>query len=591
MTTTGFMKRLLKEQPTRLLLVVATLAIAGLLEGGGIALLVPLLQLVSAQNSDQAAVGKLGILTTKVLALAGLTFSLGNVLALIFFIALVLQLVTLLQQRLSFRYQYLFEAALRERLYKAIFSAQWSFFIKQKSGNMTNALTTEVGRAGSAFYLLNQILAAVIVTVVYIGLAFRISWQMAASASFFGAAVMLALQSQISRAHREGQDVTYANRDLQSEAIEQISGAKLVKGCAVEEATIGRFRKNLRALAEAQFRTNYNGARLKAVHELTITGLLCFGIYMAVTALKMPIATLIVFLIIFYRLAPRLSNVQTFRRGLISCLPAFDQIDSLIEQAEALKEGGGTYKISKLGDGIVLKDVDFAYNPGHPVIKRLNLSIPKGKTVAFVGTSGAGKSTLVDLIMGLIQPISGSVLVDGRPLVEHDLKSWRRLIGYVAQDAVLFHASVKANISWTVPEASLKDVEAAAEAAYASDFIERFPEGFDTIVGDRGLRLSGGQKQRLALAAALIRKPEILILDEATSALDAESEQKIQTAIESLAQSEMTIIVVTHRLATVKNADIIYVVEEGELIEEGNWDSLVEEKGRFQKLKHLQALD
>lgn len=590
MSISTFFKRLLVEQPKRLLAVLAALVFAGLLEGSSIALFIPLLQMIQA-GGETTEPGRIGRAIQTFLSWWGLPLTLGSVLVLIFLAVFTLQLALMLEEKLFLRSQYRFEASLRQRLYQAMFAAEWPFFTKQKAGDINNALTLEVSRAGQAFFLLHSILATAIVAGTYVFLAVVISWRMALSAGVVGLVAGLLLQRLINRAKDEGEEITQANVDVQSEAIEQVAGAKLVKGCAVEESTVDRFGRYVDTLAEIQFRTTFENVKLKTIHEVVVVGLLCVGIYMAVASLKMPIATLIVFLIIFYRLAPRLSNLQRARHNLKLCIPGLERIDALTAEAASMREKGGAREVGALTQGVRLNNVDFAYTAGHEVVRGLNLTIPKGKTVAIVGSSGAGKSTVVDLVLGLLKPTAGEVFLDDLPLHSYDLKSWRRRLGYVAQDTVLFHDTVRANIGWMAPGATEADIKAAAEAAYAREFIDGLPEGFDTIVGDRGVRLSGGQRQRLALARALVRKPDILILDEATSALDAESEQKIQRAVEELSQSAMTIVIVTHRLATVKNADIIYVLENGELIEEGNWETLAKGQGRFQKLKHLQALD
>jgi ATP-binding cassette subfamily C protein len=208
-----------------------------------------------------------------------------------------------------------------------------------------------------------------------------------------------------------------------------------------------------------------------------------------------------------------------------------------------------------------------------------------------VGPSGAGKSTLADLILGLIAPVRGRILVDERPLTPDRIPAWREHVGYVAQETFLFHDTVRANLQWARPGASDAAIRAALAAAAATEMVDRLPRGLDTVLGDRGERLSGGERQRLALARALLRQPALLVLDEATSHLDSENERRIQAAIEQL-HRHVTILVITHRLSTVRLADVIHVVEDGRIVESGDWDSLLSrEKGRFRALCLAQGLD
>ena len=587
----SFFAQLLKEQPLRVVTLIFFNFGASFFEGSSVALFIPLLQMIDSHGRKSADIGRIGRFIQQILALFGLPMTLRNTLMFLFVVVLGLRLIILMQQRLLNLYQFQYEQSLRERLYRAIFSAEWTFFVRQKTGDITNALTAEIHRAADGYFLLFTGIAIGFAIIVYTILAFVISWPMALGATFIGVVVSSGLTWIIRRASKEGAQITQANSDLQSEITEQIGGAKFVKGCAVEGQTVGRFSEIVGRLAEVQARSAFSGAKLTAIYETAVVGVLCVGIYFAVERLRMPIASLIVFLVIFYRLAPRLSNFQSLRRQLMVDLPGVDRVEHVIAEATSFKERRGELPIAKLASGIVLKQVGFAYQPGHPVIKELDLTVSKGRTVAIVGSSGAGKSTVIDLIMGLVNPGSGSIEVDGSPLAEYDMTAWRSLIGYVAQETILFHASVRDNISWAAPGATEADIREASAAANALEFIERMPQGFDTVVGDRGMRLSGGQRQRLALARALVRKPEILILDEATSALDAEAEQKVQQAVETLAVSDMTMIIVTHRLATVKKADLIFVLEDGRLVEKGTWFDLEQASGRFLSLKKLQALD
>jgi len=270
--------------------------------------------------------------------------------------------------------------------------------------------------------------------------------------------------------------------------------------------------------------------------------------------------------------------------------PAYWAVAEDVAEARAAAEiDKGTGEApAVLVQGLVLQDVTFSYTGRAPVISKLSLEIPANKTTAFVGGSGTGKSTVLDLILRLLQPDSGEILVDGRPLSSIGLKDWRRRVGYVAQETVLFHDTVLANITWARPDATREQVERAARLAHAHEFISRLPNGYDTLVGQRGAQLSGGERQRIALARALVTEPQLLVLDEATSNLDAESERTVQNAIDSL-RSTMTILVVAHRLATVRHADVIYVLEGGRIAESGSWEELQSRGGRLAELWALQS--
>ncbi len=245
----------------------------------------------------------------------------------------------------------------------------------------------------------------------------------------------------------------------------------------------------------------------------------------------------------------------------------------------------------ELRDSIRFDEVRFAYDEAgrHPAVCGLDLSIETGKTTAIVGPSGAGKCTVADLVIGLIRPNQGRVLLDERPLSAERLKPWREQIGYVAQDTFLFNDTVRANLLWARPEAGEEEVWQALELAAANGFVSELPEGLETVLGDRGVRLSGGERQRLALARALLREPSLLILDEATSALDAENERRIQGAIERL-HGQMTILIITHRLFTIRGADVIYVLEQGRMVEYGSWETLLSRGGRFKALARAQSI-
>jgi ATP-binding cassette subfamily C protein len=229
---------------------------------------------------------------------------------------------------------------------------------------------------------------------------------------------------------------------------------------------------------------------------------------------------------------------------------------------------------------IRFEGVSFAYNERyqHAALKDVNLVIPAGQTMAFCGRSGAGKTTLADILMGLIRPSAGRVLIDNTLLAGENIHHWRRSVGYVPQEPFLFNETVRANLLWAQPGATEQDLRAALRASAAEEFVDHLPSGLDTLVGDRGVRLSGGERQRLTMARALLGKPSILILDEATSSLDTENERLIQDAIHRL-HGELTVVVIAHRVSTVRKADSIIVLNRGEIVEQGTWQALLSRPG------------
>jgi ATP-binding cassette subfamily B protein/subfamily B ATP-binding cassette protein MsbA len=260
----------------------------------------------------------------------------------------------------------------------------------------------------------------------------------------------------------------------------------------------------------------------------------------------------------------------------------------LIESDKQFRRHGGRPFVA-IHQGIELRHVGLRYAPElDPALTDINLTFSKGETVALVGSSGAGKSSIADLLAGLYDPTEGEILVDGANLNAFDLAGWQQRLGVVSQDTFLFNASIADNIAFGTPTTTRQAIETAAEQAQAARFIKDLPEGLDTLVGERGYRLSGGQRQRLSLARAILRQPELLILDEATSALDSDSERLVQQAIDRF-ERKHTVLVIAHRLSTIVKADLICVMEKGEIIERGSHSDLLSINGRYTKLWEQQT--
>jgi ATP-binding cassette subfamily C protein len=277
--------------------------------------------------------------------------------------------------------------------------------------------------------------------------------------------------------------------------------------------------------------------------------------------------------LIFSRLWPRFTGIQSNLEQIAAAAPAFKSLMELQKECLEAKEITSGSKHVKhvspihITTGIECRDLNFRYNRNEQIyaLQNIRLQIRPKEMTAIVGPSGAGKSTLIDILMGLLQPESGQVLVDGVPLTSHNLLSFRKSIGYVPQDPLLFNGSIRENLLMMEPNATEKELQEALQFAAAAEFVNRLPQGLDTLIGDRGVRLSGGERQRLVLARAILRKPSILVLDEATSALDMDNETKIQEALDRL-KGKMTLIVIAHRPSTIRNADQVIALDRGKLV-------------------------
>jgi ABC-type multidrug transport system fused ATPase/permease subunit len=370
---------------------------------------------------------------------------------------------------------------------------------------------------------------------------------------------------------------------------ESLGGAKVILGFGNQEKSV----EALRRAFDAHRRATVKSQTLRqAIPQLYYPlGLIVVAVALSLArALKMPMSETAVLLYALLRLTPTVGSLLGFKNSLDNFAPSYEQLAALRRRAQAHEQRTGVKPFQGFEREIVIEHVSFAHPGRGPALRDVTIRVPKGAMVGIVGESGSGKSTLVDVIMGFNEPASGQVTVDGTPLRELDITSYRRRIGYVPQESVLFNMSIRENLRWANEQAGEEELAQACRLANAEEFIRQFPEGIDMLVGDRGVCLSGGQVQRLALARAVLRAPELLILDEATSALDTHSERLIQEAIETIAR-ETTVIVIAHRLSTIARADYIYLLEDGRIVEEGTYDALIGMRGRFCRMAEAQMLE
>lgn len=382
--------------------------------------------------------------------------------------------------------------------------------------------------------------------------------------------------------------------NLQSYLHERVSGISIVKSFALEEHEQKIFdQENGEFLDKSLDHTRWNAKSFAVVNTITdIAPLLVIGFasYLIIQG-QLSVGEMAAFMGYIERLYSPLRRLMNSSTTLTQSIASMDRMFSLMDEEYDVQNKPNALPLPPVTGKVEFQNVQFKYEEeGQPVLKSINFTIQPGETAAFVGMSGGGKSTIVSLIPRFYDVTSGSVKIDGKDVREVDIKSLRSQIGIVLQDNILFSDSVKQNILMGKPDATDEEVIAAAKAANAHDFIMSLPNGYDTKVGERGVKLSGGQKQRIAIARVFLKNPPILVLDEATSALDLESEALIQESLERLA-SDRTTIIIAHRLSTITHADKIFVIDHGEVAEEGNHESLMAKKGIYHDLFQIQNLD
>ena len=393
---------------------------------------------------------------------------------------------------------------------------------------------------------------------------------------------------------RQSLDAQNRWSDTMSQLEETLGGLRIIKAFIAEKKMTDRFEKCCNDYRDA---VNKVAIRQSSAHPMSeflgtllIVAVLWFGGSLILSD-HAPIdaSTFIFYMVILYSIINPLKEFSKASYNIPRGLASMERIDKILKAENPIREATLPKPLNDLKDRIEFKDISFSYDGKKEVLKDINLTIPKGKTIALVGQSGSGKSTLVDLLPRYHDVQEGEITIDGTNIKDVRIHDLRSLIGNVNQEAILFNDTFFNNIAFGVENATMEQVIAAAKIANAHDFIMEKPEGYNTNIGDRGSKLSGGQRQRISIARAILKNPPILILDEATSALDTESERLVQEALERLMKTRTTI-AIAHRLSTIKNADEIYVLYDGKIVERGTHDELIQKQGYYKRLHDMQSL-
>src|SRR6266446_2719813 len=484
---------------------------------------------------------------------------------------------------------------LRQDLYSHLLNQSASFFERHRTNYLVSRLVTSAAAIETAVTsTLRDMLRESFTLICFLGASFYYSWRMTLGSLAITPIVAL-LTARFGTAMRNlSRESFEGNKELTDTAQEALSNQIIVKAYRGEKRESARFTIVAKRIVRANLRTaRISGCApptIEMIGVIFVVLLLFFGQHEIMSG-RMNAAQFLTFLFFLFRSYDPMRKLSRLQNAMEQALAAAHHVWEVMDEDATIEEKPDALELPALKDSIELRNVSFGYaNETRSVLREVSLQIAAGTMVALVGESGGGKSTLTKLLPRFHDPTSGTVLWDGIDLREAKISSLRSQIALVTQETVLFNDTVRHNIAYGKPDATQAEIVEAARIAFAHDFIQEMPKGYDTIVGERGIFLSGGQRQRLAIARAILVNAPVLVLDEATSALDAESERLVQRAISNLVRNRTTI-VIAHRLSTIRRADVIVVMEAGRMIEMGTHSELLARGGQYKKLYELQFAD
>ncbi len=518
----------------------------------------------------------------------------NRIIVLILFVFLAKNVVLFARTYLVARAEQGVNRDLRNAVYDHLMRLDLAFFGKVRMGQIVSRLTTEVEQVRTLVTAeLSKLVGSVFEFAVALTAMLLISWKLTIAAFVVIPGAMIIWGPLVKVLRRRDRRVLHLGGEVNAHIQETLAGIRLVKSSSAEERERERFRGLTGGYFHQFLRAELARAAAAPMTEMLAaagTGiLLWFGARLVVGG-ELAGAEFVGFLGLSLKLYAPVKNVAKFPATAQPGLVAVERVLEFLDAPVEIDDAPDARPLDGFEREIAFEDVGFSYRAGEPVLDGVSFRVAKGTVVAIVGPSGAGKSTIVDLVGRFYEVTSGRVTIDGTDVRDVRISDLRSLMGIVSQDTVLFHDTVRANIAYGQPDADDARIEAAARAAHAHDFIMQMPDGYETVVGERGVELSGGQRQRIAIARALLKDPPILIFDEATSALDTESERLVQDAIERLLEGR-TVFVIAHRLSTVQRADEILVMDDGRIVERGTHASLMAEESAYRRLYELQFRD
>jgi subfamily B ATP-binding cassette protein MsbA len=562
--------------------------VAAILEGVGLSFILPIIELVQTSNPASQADGLLGIFVVAYQTV-GIPFTLG-------YVVLGVSFVMIARYTASFAVAWLREAVrtyyirdLQDRAFRNALNAKVSYFDQEGSDDILNAIVTQTTYAGRVIQRVIQLLQQAFLAAAYFVVAFVMAPALTIATGVILGGFTLFFRQVIESGYDIGDRVAEANEERQEAVQAGTQGIRDVRIFGVADELYSDFQDAIEKFTKERIMLRRNEAAIDNFYNLVVAVSVFILIYFALTFANLSLGSLGVFLFAMFRLGPRASNVNRLYYQVENDLPHLVRTIDFVEDLQARQEPpeGRTDAPDEVTN-VEFDDVHFSYDSQEEVLRGIDFEVDKGEFIGFVGQSGAGKSTIVSLLARMYEVDEGEIRANGVPINEMDIEGWRDRISVVRQNPFVFNDTLRYNLTIGNRDVSDAELDRVCEIAKVDEFMEDLPEGYETMLGDEGVRLSGGQKQRVSLARALLEDADLLILDEATSDLDSNLEEQVQAAIEEM-DRDYAIITIAHRLSTVKNADRIYTVEEGNITEAGTHGDLVEKDGKYAELYGIQV--
>ncbi|QUO47722.1 ABC transporter ATP-binding protein [Halorubrum ruber] len=562
--------------------------VAAVLEGVGLSFILPIVELVQLQDPAAEAEGLLAVFVTAYQAV-GIPFTLG-------YVVVGVSAVMVARYTASFSVAWFREALrtyyirdLQTRAFRNALNARVEYFDKEGSDDILNAIVTQTYYAGRVIQRGIQTFEQFFLAGIYFLVALIIAPALTIITGVVLGGFTVFFRRILDSGYEVGDEVAEANERRQEAAQAGTQGIRDVRIFGLADELFEDFSQAVNQYTDSRITLRRNEAAIDKFYNLVVAVSVFVLIYLALTFASLSVGELGVFLFAMFRLGPRASNVNKLYYQVENDLPHLVRTQEFIKELEVYEEPNEpSREVPEEIQQVEFDDVHFSYDSKEKVLRGINFTVEKGDFVGFVGQSGAGKSTIVSLLARLYPVDEGEIRTNGIPIDEMDITEWRDRLSMVRQDPFIFNDTLRYNLTLGNREVSDKELDRVCSIAKVDEFINELPDGYDSLLGDDGIRLSGGQQQRIALARALLEDADVLILDEATSDLDSNLEKQVQQAIEEM-DRDYAIVTIAHRLSTVKNADRIYTIEKGRVTETGQHDELVERGGKYAELYRIQS--